>query len=135
MKGRRCSGGIKSALNLAIRNSLVFFKKSYFFKGRKQDLFILTMPYSTWDTEFPDQGLHPCSLHWECRVLTTGPPGKSLPGAVFICCVAWNCEDFHFFLLQNKTKYLITLISYSYSLRGTKEPLDEGERREWKKLA
>ena len=28
--------GIKSALNLAFRNSLAFKKKSYFFKGRKQ---------------------------------------------------------------------------------------------------
>ena len=25
---------------------------------------------------FPDQGL-PCSLHWECRVPTTGLPGNS----------------------------------------------------------
>jgi len=26
---------------------------------------------------FPDQGSNPCPLPWECRVLTTGPPGKS----------------------------------------------------------
>ena len=26
---------------------------------------------------FPDQGLNPDPLHWECRVLATGPPGKS----------------------------------------------------------
>ena len=26
---------------------------------------------------FPDQGLNPGSLHWKCRVLATGPPGKS----------------------------------------------------------
>ena len=26
---------------------------------------------------FPDQGLKPSPLHWECRVLATGPPGKS----------------------------------------------------------
>ena len=24
------------------------------------------------------QGFNPCPLHWKCRVLTTGPPGKSL---------------------------------------------------------
>ena len=29
-------------------------------------------------SQFPDQGSNPCSLHWENRVLTTGPPGKSL---------------------------------------------------------
>ena len=26
----------------------------------------------------PDQGSNPGPLHWECGVLTTGPPGKSL---------------------------------------------------------
>ena len=26
---------------------------------------------------FPNQGSHPCPLQWRCRVLTTGPPGKS----------------------------------------------------------
>ena len=28
--------------------------------------------------QFPDQGLNLGSLHWECGVLTTAPPGKSL---------------------------------------------------------
>ena len=27
--------------------------------------------------QFPDQGSNPAPLHWERRVLTTGPPGKS----------------------------------------------------------
>ena len=27
---------------------------------------------------FPDQGLNPAPLNWNCRVLVTGPPGKSL---------------------------------------------------------
>ena len=26
---------------------------------------------------FPDQGSNPGSLHWECEVIATGPPGKS----------------------------------------------------------
>ena len=26
----------------------------------------------------PDQGSNPVPLHWECRVLATEPPGKSL---------------------------------------------------------
>ena len=29
---------------------------------------------------FPDQGLKPRPLQWDCRVLATGPPGKSLHG-------------------------------------------------------
>ena len=28
--------------------------------------------------QFPDQGSNPGPLHWECGVLPTGPPGKSL---------------------------------------------------------
>ena len=28
--------------------------------------------------KFPDQGSNPSSLHWECQVSATGPPGKSL---------------------------------------------------------
>ena len=28
-------------------------------------------------SQFPDQGLNPCPLHWKPRVLTTGPPEKS----------------------------------------------------------
>ena len=27
---------------------------------------------------FPNQGLNLCPLHWKLRVLTSGPPGKSL---------------------------------------------------------
>ena len=26
---------------------------------------------------FPDKGSNPSPLHWECRILTTGPPGRS----------------------------------------------------------
>ena len=29
-------------------------------------------------SQFPDQGLNPCPLHWKCGVLTTGSPGNSL---------------------------------------------------------
>ena len=32
---------------------------------------------ATFRIRFPDQGLNPCPLHWEVRVLATGPPGKS----------------------------------------------------------
>ena len=32
--------------------------------------------------QFPDQGSNPGPLHWECRVLPTGPPGKSLTVSV-----------------------------------------------------
>ena len=32
---------------------------------------------ATFGIRFPDQGLNPCPLHWEVRVLATGPPGKS----------------------------------------------------------
>ena len=35
---------------------------------------------ATHGIQFPDQGLNPGPRHWECRVLATGPPGKSLTG-------------------------------------------------------
>ena len=31
-----------------------------------------------------DQGLNLAPLHWECRVLATGPPGKSLPVQILL---------------------------------------------------
>ena len=31
-----------------------------------------------WDLKLPDQGFNPSPLHWKHRVLTAGPPGKSL---------------------------------------------------------
>ena len=37
------------------------------------------MPALSCDIKFPDQGLNLSPLHWECGVLATGPPGKSLP--------------------------------------------------------
>ena len=33
---------------------------------------------------FPNRGLNPVPLHWECKVLTTGPPGKSLLSSFLI---------------------------------------------------
>ena len=40
--------------------------------------FLATPKILVFGSQFPDQGsnLHP--LHWECGILTTGPPGKSL---------------------------------------------------------
>ena len=35
------------------------------------------MPCSMWDLSSPTNRLNWYPLHWECRVLTTGPPGKS----------------------------------------------------------
>ena len=40
----------------------------YIFFGRT------TQHVGSW---FPDQGSNPCPVQWKCRVLTTGPPGKS----------------------------------------------------------
>ena len=40
-----------------------------------------TLSCSMWNW-FPDQGSNPGPLHWEHRVLATGPPGKS-PGHTF----------------------------------------------------
>ena len=40
---------------------------------------------------FPDQGWNPGPLHWKCRVLATGPPGKSLHSLFFFnLCIYFN---------------------------------------------
>jgi len=36
---------------------------------------------ATYEIQFPNQRLHPGSLHWEDRVLAPGPPGSS-PGCI-----------------------------------------------------
>ena len=43
-------------------------------------LFSLAAPWSIWDLSSPtrDQTSYPASLHLKQRVLTTGPPGRSL---------------------------------------------------------
>ena len=47
-------------------------------------LFILFFRLVAWyvESQFPDQTLNPCHLHWELRVLTTESPGKS-PQVIF----------------------------------------------------
>ena len=40
-------------------------------------VFFLAELHSRQDLSSPNQGLNPCPLQWKCRVLTTGPPGKS----------------------------------------------------------
>ena len=47
------------------------FKKSFIY------LAVLDLSYSMGESSSPHQGWNP-SLHWECRVSATGPPGKSL---------------------------------------------------------
>ena len=44
-------------------------------------------------TQLPKQGSNPASLHWECRVLAIGPPGK------FLC--SWS--ELHLVLLARST--------------------------------
>ena len=46
---------------------------------------------------FPDQGLNPGRLHWELRVPTTGPPGKSFLFVVGLRVSNFSC--FFFFLV------------------------------------
>ena len=42
--------------------------------------FLFLFDYTLWHagSQFPDQGSNPRPLQWNCRVLTTGLPGKSL---------------------------------------------------------
>ena len=42
--------------------------------------------------KFLDQGSNPCPLQWKCRVLTTGPPGKS--PSLFLKCSYQPLNEF-----------------------------------------
>ena len=49
----------------------------------------LAMPYSMRDLMFPDHGSNSYLLQWKCRVLITGPPGKSVePSTWTLHCVS-----------------------------------------------
>lgn len=37
---------------------------------------VLAVPCDMWDSSSLDQGSNPCPLHWESRVLPTGPQGS-----------------------------------------------------------
>ena len=65
-----------------------FFKKQSFSSAVTLVLFFkfllkifLAVPCSMQDLSFPGQGLNFCPLQWNCRVLTSGPPGKSSVGS------------------------------------------------------
>ena len=49
----------------------IFFKKYLF-------IWVSWVFVAACGIQFPDQGSNPGLLHWECRVLAMGPPGKSL---------------------------------------------------------
>ena len=42
------------------------------------NIYLFDCPGSAACGMYPDQGLNPGPLHWECRVLATGLPGRSL---------------------------------------------------------
>ena len=44
--------------------------------------FFIWLHYEAYGILVPRSGIEPMLLHWELRVLTTGPPGKSLRGSL-----------------------------------------------------
>ena len=65
-------------------------------------------------SQFPDQGLNPCPLHWEHKILTTGPPGKPL---VF---EYWK---------QNKFPQVM-IFYYDFCLLESKEEMRQHKKRQ-----
>ena len=59
---------------------VVAFLFVYFLAESKWPFIFFIFVRVTWHvgSQFPDQGLNLSPLHWKFRVLTTGPPGKSL---------------------------------------------------------
>ena len=65
------------------QQSQFFFTASFFPLNNSKWLeitnfffFFFASPQGMQKSQFPNQGSNLCRLHWECRVLTTGSPGK-----------------------------------------------------------
>ena len=52
--------------------------------------FFLAAPYGMWDVSPPTR-IKPICLQWKCRVLTSGPPGKSSPLPFMLRSVPSHC--------------------------------------------
>jgi len=71
------------------------------FKSLSLLFFLLGALHGLWF--FPDQGWNSCLLQWNCRVLTAGPPGKSIVMGCFFFKIFW-CGSF--------LKYLLNVLQY-----------------------
>ena len=72
------------------RLPFMYLQAASLFDLKKKTLFIylLAALHGMWDLSFPDQCSNLHTLHWKCRVLTSGPHGKSptcFPLCVCIC--------------------------------------------------
>ena len=60
---------------------------------------------------FPDQGLNPGPLHWDSRVLATGPPGKFLKSYSYLFLILLVGRGLNTYPFQNVfTLFMITHI-------------------------
>ena len=90
------------------RKATISKPKTYFFLPLSVLFYVLIYFYVwlhqhksvAYGIQFPDQGLNVGSLHWEFRVLATGPPGKSLQ-------VCQRCKT----IMKEKATYIIKNIS------------------------
>ena len=75
----------------------------------------LVVEFEIW---FPERRLNPGPLHWECRVLATGPPRKSLSLWLLICIflMTENVEHFLICLSVIWTSSLVIWV-FKYSAR------------------
>ena len=72
------------------------WKDSFFqpdFSSPTQDrlFFFFFATCEAWRSQFPDQGLYPCSLKWKHGGLITGPPGNFPQDSFFFfVCIPWH---------------------------------------------
>ena len=71
----------------------------------------LALPNNTWDLKFPDQGSNPSPLHWKCRILTTGPPGKFLSNISYL-------RDGIAELLSQSERWILFCLGLGFLLRS-----------------
>ena len=80
------------------------------FKSLSLLFFLLGALHGLWF--FPDQGWNSCLLQWNCRVLTAGPPGKSIIMGFFFFKIFW-CGSFLKYLL-NVLQYCLLFLCFDF---------------------
>ena len=72
------------------------------------------------ETLFPDQGLNLGPLHWDCGLLATGPPGRTL---VYVTKSSFRllCED-RFCQVEVEAMKAVVMFWRQWSLKETWQP-------------
>ena len=120
------------------RSLMISFQAVFVEMGWDNDALLFL---ATWHmgSQFPKQGLNTCPQHWKNRILTTWLLGMSFFFFFFWWKISYPLETLRlkcsawlgWWKWSQWPNMALWLVLIQYNGR-TKEPLDEGEREEWK---